>query len=264
MNLLAGDANTIAEYQLRLFSSSWVEPVLKQIVRLEQAYETDETILAIAGGKARIQQFGVDRVTDQMLQGMVTVRISVGFGATNPQQRVEKLVMGLNSVGQFVPALLQGLDGREIITEIFGAIGYKGAERFFPQLNQDQEDPAITQLKQQVQQLTQALEQRQVEQQGRLQVEQERSRSRREIEDLRNQARFEIEKLKAQLSTIDATLHREKNQIDIERLKNERAAVVSEIANKTRAAATLASPANKSMSGVLARDDYNIVPGAVG
>jgi hypothetical protein len=264
MNLLSGDANAITEYQLRLFSSSWVEPVLKQVVRLEQAYETDETILTIAGGKAKIQQFGVNRITDQMLQGMVTVRISVGFGAINPQQRIEKLVMGLNSVGQFIPALLQGLDGREIVTEIFGALGYKGAERFFPQIAQDQEDPAIAQLKQQVQQLTQALEQKQVEQQGRLQVEQERSRSRREIEDLRNQARFEIEKLKAQLSTIDATLHREKNQIDIERLKNERAAVVSEIADKTRAAATLASPANKSMSGVLARDDYNIVPGAVG
>ena len=262
MNLLANDANAITEYQLRLFSASWVEPVLKQLVRLEQAYENDETVLAIAGSKAKLQKMGIDKVTDDLLQGMVTVRVSVGFGATNPQQRVERLVMGLNSVGQFMPALLQGLDGKEVVTEIFGALGYKGAERFFPQLGEEQQDPAIQQLRQQVQELQMALQQKQVEQQGHLQVETERSRSRKEIEEIRSRSKFEIEKLKAELAAINARISKEKNQIDVERLMNERAAVVSEIDDKKRAMS--AEISNTSASGVLARDDYNMVPGAVG
>jgi hypothetical protein len=40
------DANRLAGYQLRTFAETWMEPVLRQLVLLEQAYETDETILA--------------------------------------------------------------------------------------------------------------------------------------------------------------------------------------------------------------------------
>ena len=259
MNLLASDANTITEYQLRLFASSWVEPVLKQLVRLEQAYENDETILAIAGAKAKLQKFGIDNITDDLLRGLVTVRISVGFGATNPQQRVERLAMGLNSVGTFLPAIMQGLDAKEVVTEIFGALGYKGAERFFPQLSEDEQqiDPMVQQLQQHIQQLEQALQQKQVEQQGHLQIEAERSRSRKEVEEIRSKSRFDTEKLKAELAAINARLSKEKNQIDVERLMNERAAVVSQIDMKN-------ASIDNSMAGVLRRDEYNMVPGVVG
>lgn len=176
MNLLSSDANVITEYQLRVFSETWVEPVLKQLVRMEQAYETDEIVLALAGERAQaFQRFGISKVNDQLLQATVTVNVNVGFGSTNPQQRVEKLAVGLNTVGQFAPMALQGLDAKEVITEVFGALGYKGSERFFPALQDgQQQNPQLAQMQQEIQKLQQILQTKQVEQQGRIQVEQVR------------------------------------------------------------------------------------------
>lgn len=168
MNLLQNDANVLTEYQLRVFAETWVEPVLKQLVRMEQAYETDQTVLALAGGRAQVfQKFGVSEINDALLQGMVTVRVNVGFGATNPQQRIQKLALGMQTIASMAPMLMQGLDAKEIATEIFGALGYKGAERFFPQLS-GEENPQVTQLQQQVQQLQQMLQSKQMEVEGRV------------------------------------------------------------------------------------------------
>lgn len=174
MNLLSGDANVMTEYQLRVFAETWVEPVLKQLVRMEQAYETDEIVLGLAGERAQaFQKFGVDQVTDQLLQGLVTVNVNVGFGSTNPQQRIEKLAMGLQAVGQFAPTAMAGLDAKEVITEVFGALGYKGVDRFFPQLS-EQQNPQMQQMQQQLQEMQQLIQSKQAEIQGRVQVEQVR------------------------------------------------------------------------------------------
>jgi len=142
MNMLSADANTLTEYQLRVFAETWAEPVLKQTVRMEQAYETDELVMAIAGDRAKaLQRFGVDMVTDEMLQGTVTVNVNIGFGATNPQKRIEKLVMGMQAIAGLSPATMQGLDAKEAVGEILGALGYKSAERFFPKLGEEQQAP---------------------------------------------------------------------------------------------------------------------------
>lgn len=138
MNLLSGEANAITEYQLRVFSETWAEPVLKQLARMEQAYETDDIVMAIAGQRASAyQKFGVSQVTDQMIQGNVNVNVNVGFGSTNPEKRVQKLTLGLQSVAAFAPQIMQGLDAKEVVTEVFGALGYKSAERFFPKISEE-------------------------------------------------------------------------------------------------------------------------------
>ena len=169
MNLLQNDANVLTEYQLRVFSETWVEPVMKQLVRMEQAYETDAAIIALAGERGKLlQKFGVDQVTDDLLMGSVTVRVNVGFGATNPQQRIEKLSMGLSTVATFSPTSLQKVDEKEIITEVFGALGYKGAERFFPGLEEEQQSPEVMELQQQVQELTMLVESKKMEVEGRV------------------------------------------------------------------------------------------------
>lgn len=172
MEMLSTDANVITEYQLRVFAETYVEPVLKQVVKMEQAYETDEKVLAIAGQKGKLlQKFGVDKVTDAMLAGMVTVRVNVGFGSTNPQKRIEKLTLGLGAIAQLLPQVMQGLDGAEVVTEVFGALGYKDGKRFFPKLGDEQQDPQIAQMQQMIQQLQQALQGKQMEVEGRVKVE---------------------------------------------------------------------------------------------
>jgi len=52
MSLMASNSGTVTEYVLRTFSETWVERALKQLLRLEQYYETDEVILELAGDAA--------------------------------------------------------------------------------------------------------------------------------------------------------------------------------------------------------------------
>jgi hypothetical protein len=162
MEMLSSDANIITEYQLRVFAETWVERVLKQLVKLEQAYETDELVMLIAGQKAQyFEKMGVDKITDDALQGSMKVRVNVGFGSTNPQKRVEKLQVGLGAIATFLPQALQELDTKEVVTEIMGALGFKGAERFFPKLGKEaKEDPKVAELTQALQAAQQELERR--------------------------------------------------------------------------------------------------------
>lgn len=277
LKLLDGDSNKLTEYQLRVFAETWVEPVLKQLVRLEQAYETDAKVLAIAGEKAKVREkFGLDQVTDAMLQGMVTVRVNVGFGATNPQQRVEKLAMGLNTVGTFLPQVMSGLDGKEVVTEVFGALGFKGAERFFPNLG-GQENPEVAQLKQMVQQLQQQLQSKQMEVEGRVKVAEITTKGRSEVENIRQagtlrktqleaEAEFALSKMEAQLGAIDRQLESQRNQIDVARLHNERAALIGQMGAKREELRNSQLDPNPrgTMSTTLANDRYNKLPAAVG
>jgi len=176
MNLLQSDSNVISEYQLRVFSETWVEPVLRQVVRMEQAYETDRALLRMAAGKENAERMGIDEVTPDMLQGEMAVRVNVGFGATKPEQRIQRVVLGLDTLLKYQPQRAAELDFEELAKEVLGALGYKGAERFFPSLSGN---PIQQQLMDQVAQLQQQLESRTAEvalrNQGSLEVQQLRS-----------------------------------------------------------------------------------------
>lgn len=129
MNLLSQGSDSLTEYQIRVFTETWYEPVVRQILRLIQRYETDERRLALAGEKAKIyQKFGIDKVTDTLLMQELTSAISVGFSATNPQKRIERLMLATKTME---PYLKPGEMNRgELSKEIFGAAGYKDGTRF--------------------------------------------------------------------------------------------------------------------------------------
>ena len=129
MNLLSQGSDSLTEYQIRVFTETWYEPVIRQILRLIQRYETDERRLAIAADKAKLyQKFGIDKVTDELLMQDLTSSISVGFAATNPQKRIERLMLAVKTME---PLLRPGeMNRRELSKEVFGAAGYKDGTRF--------------------------------------------------------------------------------------------------------------------------------------
>lgn len=168
MQLLNSNANSIADYDLRVFSETWVEPVLRQMVKLEQMYETDEVVLAIAGSKANLwQEFGIP-VTEELLHNEVVLAVNVGTGAGDPNARVMRLAVGIKTVAEYLasPAAQIG-NTEEIINEIFGALGYKDGSRFFALAD----DPKVQQLLQYIDQLEAVIEQKQIEAGGKLQIE---------------------------------------------------------------------------------------------
>lgn len=159
MNLLNTSANQVANYQLRTFVETWVEPVLRQIVLLEQHYETDETILALCGQAAKLQKFGMDAVTDEMLMAETTLSVNVGMGQTNPAEQVKQFISGMTAVRDLLSdgsLMRMGVEVGEVIKEIFGKLGYKDGSRFFSEDGQD--DPARKQMQAQIDQLQQALD----------------------------------------------------------------------------------------------------------
>jgi hypothetical protein len=159
MEILSADANKVRAYGIKTFIETWAEPVLRQLILLEQAYETDETLLALVAGKSKeFQRLGMDAVTDELLMQELVMSVSVGMNATSPTQKINNLLTGINGVKTALAdgVLAQhGVDSTEVIKEIFGALGHKDGGRFF-KFDGDQ-DPMVASLQQQIQQLQQQL-----------------------------------------------------------------------------------------------------------
>jgi len=158
MNLLKGNTNALTEYALRTFSETWVEPVMRQLVKLEQKYETDTTILAIAAEKANIfQKYGIDEVTDELLNQELTTTVNVGMGATDPLMRLRNFTFGLRIILEVVTKTPPGsLNVMEVAKEVFGYLGFKDGERFF--VEQMGDDPEKMQMGMIIQQLQLAIQ----------------------------------------------------------------------------------------------------------
>lgn len=289
MGMLTQDANTITAYRLRVFAETWMQPVLRQLVMLEQQYETDQVVLAIAGERANMRQkFGVDEVTDELLRQELTTTVNVGFGSTNPHQRVERLLLGMQALAQVTQ--IPGVNQEEARTEIFGALGYKDGSRFFDQ-GEDQIPPEvqqhIQQLEQALQQATQDAQGKEMDAQSRVQVAQIREEGRIAAENMRlqsrmqiDQAKLELEQRKLQLKEVELQIKagqlEEKGAIDMERLLNEREALLAQITFKEREFQDRQRAATEGLGGfgqfgrenamshVKMNDQYALLPGAVG
>jgi hypothetical protein len=129
--MMSQTAGSVSDYGLRIFFETWMEPVLRQLMKLEQAYENDETILSIAANQAQLLlKFGVHEVTDELIRQDLVVRVNVGMGNTDPIRRVERLLFGLEKAAA-LPQMAEKLKADEAANEIFGSLGYKDASRFF-------------------------------------------------------------------------------------------------------------------------------------
>ena len=195
MKMLSSTANTVQDYDLRTFAETWVEPVLGQLIRLEQAYETDTMLLAVAGKKADLwQQFGTDQVTDEMLQGEFSVRVNVGIGSTDPTIKLDRFLTGAKAIADmFGEEIRADIDKRSVVGEIFGILGYRNADRFFLW---DDDDPKIGQLQKMIEQLTQVIEQQQIDAQTKTAIEQIRATAGLKKQEMSDKSDILIELLK--------------------------------------------------------------------
>jgi hypothetical protein len=159
MKMLQGNTNMMTEYTLRMFAETWMEPVMRQLVKLEQKYETDMTVLAIAAEKAQVfQKYGINQVTDELLNQELTTTVNVGMGATNPIMRMQNFLMGINAIIQILGNTPPGtINPMEVAKEIFGYLGFKDGQRFFVQAMGGQ-DPEKMQMQQIIQQLQAAMQ----------------------------------------------------------------------------------------------------------
>lgn len=146
LDLLSSDADEVGEYELRVFTETWVEPVLRQVILLEREHETDAGILTLAAKAAGItpEEMPVEEfeaLVDDLLSKEVVLNVNVGIGTTNPTKQLNRFI----AVAKAAKELLAGqVDGRlqteEVIKELFGKAGYKDGKRFFD-LEEQAPDP---------------------------------------------------------------------------------------------------------------------------
>lgn len=173
MQMMGSSANQMTEYLLRTIVETWVEKALDQLVKLEQAYETDQVVLGLAGDRAKLQRYGVDQITDDLLNQSLTVRVNLGLGATDPQQKLAKFLGALKSYGEAMQ-MIPDANPEAIRNEVFGLAGYKNGNRFFGESQANvQLQQQVKEMQQQMQELMQQFQQAQLQLQnkaGELQI----------------------------------------------------------------------------------------------
>lgn len=284
MQMIGNAADQVVEYDIHTFAQTFAKTILGQILDLEKQWETDSGIAAIVGDKA-----GADAKRFWAALGTESrMNVNIGFGATNPQKRVERIGTAMATLAQAAPMALQQADQNEIAKEVFAAMGFPNTARFLPFVNdkpgQEQTDPKIKVLQQQLAQAQAMADPNQARVQGMIQVETLRGRNQLALQQAKDQgaqtmqqrendAAREIKKMELQLAYIELQLEEEKNQIaraqlmmereklsfdismtrqqfNLERLTAQASAtapVVPEDPDTERAAESLRSPANGSM-----------------
>jgi hypothetical protein len=162
-------AGVMTDYLLRTIIETWWEPVLRQLIMLEQYYETDNVILEVCANKARLfPRFGISRITDDMLTNEVNVTVNVGMGSSNPQQRMQNFLQAAQASNALIMNAPPGANVQEMVKEVWSNAGYRDGARFYNQ----KQDPRLVKAMQMVQQLHQALQSKQMDLQAQGQVEQ--------------------------------------------------------------------------------------------
>lgn len=159
MNLANSGAQEIGDYTLKTFTETWMEPVLSQILRMEQWCESDETVLLMAGKKAElIEKFGVSEINDNLLRQELTLVLDIGMGATNPLNNLEKFMAALSNLEKVFgeETVAAQLDFASVWGEIAGKLGFKDGTRFML----DQDDPRVASLTKQISDLQTKLAQK--------------------------------------------------------------------------------------------------------
>lgn len=254
LQMLQSTTGQTTDYNLKTFVETWMEPTLRQILSLIQYYETDKKVINMAAAKAQMgQKYGPQGdqpmmdpqgqpMMDQagkpmpfepkagMMEGNVRLTVNVGVGASNPAFKAQQFIA---AVKQFVEILvmareaqLTSVQAQEIARELFGYIGYKDGSRFFKLDEQGQIDPNVQALQAELQKAQQIIESKQVETQGKLEIERlagaqktASERRQREHEDTLNQ-RDNATKLKVAL--LQTRRDKEKQNIERDKIRAQR------------------------------------------
>lgn len=145
MSLMSRAANSVSEFDLRIWIETWVEPVLRDLVHLVRYHESDERILAIAGQQARVwSRYQYMPSLSDFEQCDLTVRVNAGIGAADPIQKLQKLKFAMEMLAPLMPAAkAKGITPNieALIEEVMGTAGFRDGRRFFEFGDPEQEQP---------------------------------------------------------------------------------------------------------------------------
>lgn len=134
MKLLSNAATKVVDFDIRTFVFTWVRPVLELYMLCIQYYENDETIMEIAANNsAYFPRLSVQDLSDDLMTKQLDLKVDVGLGATDPVQRVNTLMFGVDAVAN-LPGMADSMDAKAVGSSIFAALGQGDGSKFFPNL----------------------------------------------------------------------------------------------------------------------------------
>lgn len=228
MQLLSNSASALTEFDLRVWVETWTEPCLAQCLNCIMRYESDEIVIAVAGeraglienivaGQGKSQGKGLDPqkeqaeaeeetfeppvtisdVLDNLDNAQVSVRVNVGIGALDSNQRMQKFMTGMKATMELMPALQdQGIDlnASAIIQEAWGLAGYKDADRFFVKGKDKKEGPPPE------------IQIEMLRQKGRMSEKQMEAKAKMETAKSQDATKMQIEQMRASLDAREVSL----------------------------------------------------------
>lgn len=202
------------EYVLRTWIETWCEPTLQQLLALEQYYESDPVVLALAGKKAQLwRKFGINQVSDELLRKQLTLTINVGMGATSPDGRLRKFLAATEMAIKVTAESPPGFNAPEAVKEIYSLAGMRDGARFFG----GGQHPQMAKAMQMIQQLQTELKTRSQETQVKAQLESAKIQSDQQV----NAAKIQVDaqRIQGDLRIRELELTIEQQRLEIEKAK---------------------------------------------
>ena len=252
MSMLAGNTNMITEFVVRTFGETFVEPVLKQFMRLEQFYENDLAIINLNGKAAQFfPKGGTDDEIDTIMQHELNLKVNVGLNATDPIKKNQHMMTLIQQL-QILPGVFRVLNIQEIIKELFANSGFKGGERFI-----SGDDPRIAELEETLQQMQAQIDSKDKELQTRIQLQDMKNQGATQVASIRGEVELRKEEMRTQLGDLEIQIRMEAEDTKKGELMLQRDALLTKILEAER-------DYNLGKTGVIMNDDYGNVPHAVG
>jgi aminoglycoside phosphotransferase family enzyme len=213
---------------------------------------------------------------DELLRYEMTVGVNVGIGATDPIRKIERLLLGIRTMGEINPDIVSLINQEEVTKEVFGALGYKDSKRFIatqPQAKLEEMAAQLEELGGAVQQLMEQGSNKELDVQGKIVSAQIKGQSdvaaaeakalgEMRTAQLQVAAMNERDAVKAQLHMIDSRIKAEKNDIARGELLLQKESLVHKMLMDQPDIGI--DPEGKKMSEVLMNDEYGKIQGAEG
>ena len=166
-------------------------------------------------------------------------------------------MLGLQTLAAF-PGIAERINMQEVTKEVFGQLGYKDGDRFVS----FEGDEQVAEMQAQLEEMQGVIESEQMKLENRLQVEQMKQQGNLEAMSMKTGAEITKKEIDAQLQYVDLQLKKEDVATRRAELMLQREALINQIAESeiNRQEEML----NEGPVGVMARNDYNKIPYAVG
>lgn len=186
LQLAKGSSNSMTQYTIRVFSETWVEPVLCQLDKMEQHYESNVQLLGVMARKAEFEKkLGIpfealdEQAIEAILMAPATLTVNVANSAMDPMLRLEQFINAMKVYAEMSQTLPPDVDRSEVKKVIFSLLGFRDVRRF----ESDEQANLPPEVMAQIQQLTQQLQE--------LAAENQQLKGAHDIKAMESQARME-------------------------------------------------------------------------